>query len=155
MPDIRDKSTIKAIAREFTSNSRNKTQAMITVGYDEGYADSGKGHKTVFGNIRVIAEIKRIDDEREAESDFTRADQLKSLNTAKDLATTQKQPAALVSAIREQNEMLGYHRDKAPNQEKQQAIANRMSEQEKAIAEEVARILTDKAANGPKLSKVI
>ncbi len=68
MPNIKDQSTVEAIAREFTSNGRNKTRAMIAIGYDEAYSDSGKGHKSVYGNLRVIEAIKAIDDKTRAES---------------------------------------------------------------------------------------
>ena len=72
MPNIRDQSTVEAIAREFCGEGkRNKTRTMVKIGYDEGYADSGKGHRTVFGNIRVCAAIKAIDDAETAKNPLT------------------------------------------------------------------------------------
>ncbi len=62
MPDIRDNSTVEAIAQHFCGDGkRNKTRTMLKVGYGTGYADTGRGQEKVFGNARVIAAIARID----------------------------------------------------------------------------------------------
>jgi len=52
---------------------------MREVGYDEAYADSGKGHKTVYGNIRVIEAIRAIDMVSAAKSELTIKSVLKNL----------------------------------------------------------------------------
>jgi len=64
MPSIKDKSTRELIAYQYTGPcKRNKTRAMIAVGYDEGYARSGDGQRSVYANIRVKQAIERIDAE--------------------------------------------------------------------------------------------
>lgn len=80
---------------------------------------------------QIIAEKQRIQAIIEEELDLSRAGQHEKLQDAFDLAKTGKNPAAMTSAIREQNEMLGYHRDKAPNQEKMDAILARMTDEER------------------------
>jgi len=75
MPSIKDQSTVQAIAREFIDNGRNKTQAMITIGYDPVYADSGCGQKSVYGNIRTIDAIKAIDEQSRVDLGVTIASQ--------------------------------------------------------------------------------
>ena len=105
--------------------------------------------------LNIIKKGKQIQAKLAKKLDLSRAGQHKALEQAKTLAIQQKQPSALVSAIREQNEMLGYHRDKAPNQEQARAIAKRMTAQDRLIAEEVARIITDRAATRHVESRVI
>ena len=76
-------------------------------------------------NDKVIALYDALKAEKEAKTNIgktiTRTDQLNALEDAKKLATTLKRPSALVSAIREQNEMLGYHKEKGPNEAKERA----------------------------------
>jgi hypothetical protein len=43
MPTISDPNVVQAIAREYISNGRDKSAALITVGYKPSYALSGKG----------------------------------------------------------------------------------------------------------------
>ncbi len=65
MPCITDKKTVQLIAQTYCRNGRNKTRAMKEVGYGAGYADSGRGHRMVFGNVRVEQAIEDIDRENE------------------------------------------------------------------------------------------
>lgn len=66
MPSIKDKSTRELIAYQYTGPcKRNKTRAMIAAGYDEGYARSGDGQKSVYANIHVKQAIERIDRENQ------------------------------------------------------------------------------------------
>lgn len=118
MPNIKDQSTVNAIARAFTSNGRNKTQGMITVGYDKAYADSGKGQKSVYGNIRVIEAIKAIDDKMTETLDHDRQQAISQLNaniTALDaIILAQPMNVAAVTArtgtIRELNAISNLHK---------------------------------------------
>ena len=72
MPSIKDESTVEAIAREFTSNGRNKERALKAIGYAESSCKSGKAVKDVFGNLRVKSAIARIDTRNMEEQDVTR-----------------------------------------------------------------------------------
>ncbi len=80
MPNVKDQSTVDAIAREFTSNNRNKTQAMLVVGYGKGYSDTGRGQNSVFGNIRVKAAIAKIDAKSTKKAELTIATVLADLD---------------------------------------------------------------------------
>lgn len=147
MPNIRDKSTVDAIARAFTGNcKRNKTRAMIEVGYDAVYADCGRGQKSVYGNIRVIEAIRAIDTKTQKKLDLSRESQHNKLKEAFDIAKTAKNASAMTSAIREQNEMLGYHREKGLNPEKEAARAKRMTKEQRHIAEKWAKERTNELA---------
>jgi len=68
MPSIKDQSTVNAIAREFTTNGRNKEAAMRKIGYAESSCKSGKAVKDVFGNLRVREAIEAIDRESQAKA---------------------------------------------------------------------------------------
>ncbi len=72
MPSIKDHTTVQAIAREYCSNGRNKTAAMVTVGYKQWYADGGRGQGIVYGNERVINAIEAIDSKRAVKAEHTR-----------------------------------------------------------------------------------
>lgn len=146
MPSIKDKSTVEAIARAFTSNGRNKTRAMAAIGYDDAYADSGKGQKTVYGNIRIIEAIRAIDDKDVAKMDLSRQAQYKRLLGAYDMAVIQKDPRAIKSVLAEINLMLGYQREAAPNEEREQARAARMSKEDREVAVLAARLRTEQEA---------
>ena len=58
MPNICNNETIETIAENYCSNSFNKSQALITTGYDEAYAKSGTGLK-IYDNLRVKAAIAK------------------------------------------------------------------------------------------------
>lgn len=99
MPSIKDESTVEAVAREYCSNGRDKAQGMRTIGYAESSCKSGKAVKDVYGNLRVIAAIKRIDTKSAQIGRRT----IKSLDVmyqeAYDAALCLKQPSAMVSAV--------------------------------------------------------
>ena len=65
------------------------------------------------------------------------------------MAKQTKSASAMTSAIREQNEMLGYHRDKAPNEEAEAAKAKLMTAEQAESALIAAKMRTD-ALSGPK-----
>ena len=141
MPNIKDKSTVEAIARAFTSNGRNKTQGMITVGYDVAYSNSGKGHKSVYESIRVKEAIKAIDDKSAAKTDITRELLVSKMYAIIEDKTSNK--ADMTRAASLIADMQGYKREAAPNKEMEQAIAQRMSSEDKELARVTAKIRTD------------
>ncbi len=130
MPSVKDQETCEAIALEYTSNGRDKAQGMRTIGYAESSCKSGKAVGCVYGNVRVKAAIARIDKKTAKVLDLSRKGQHEKLERALKIAEDGKNPSAMASVIREQNEMLGYHRDKAPNTERQAQIRDRMEQEE-------------------------
>lgn len=154
MPDIQDKSTVEAIAREFTSNGRKKGPAMRTIGYAESCCVSGRAMGSVYDNVRVKEAIARIDAKMSKKLNITRESQLTDLQEAKQMARDLKMPSAFVSACREQDNILGLVRDKAPNQEKVDEIRRRMSEEDVLLNQEHAERRTKAlAVSKPRLSK--
>ncbi len=71
MPNIKDDSTVEAIAQAFTSNGRDKTEALKSVGYSKSYY-STLGVGKVYSNIRVIEAIARIDAKTSRKHEHTR-----------------------------------------------------------------------------------
>ena len=57
MPSIKNQETVDLIAQNYCTNNYNKTKAMVDAGYSPKYADSGNGHRFVFGNVQVKAAI--------------------------------------------------------------------------------------------------
>ena len=65
MPDIRQESTIQALAQAFCNNDRCQEKAMVSVGYTKAYANSYCGK--MWENVQLLEAIKAIDDQRQAE----------------------------------------------------------------------------------------
>lgn len=152
MPNIKDQSTVDAIAREYCSNGRNKTEALRTVGYKDSYCDT-RGIGVVYRNVRVIEAIRAIDDKIGAEMDISRKAQYRRLLAAYDMAVTQGNVAGIKGILSEINLMQGYQRENAPNKEMERAIAERMSGEEKEVARVTAMIRTnEEARKGLKLA---
>lgn len=89
MPNIKDDSTVEAIAREFTNNGRNKAKALETIGYSKGYANT-QGIIVVYSNIRVKEAIARIDAETKAKHTADRQERKQfwtdTMNTAPNMS---------------------------------------------------------------------
>ncbi len=94
----------------------------------------------------VIAEIARINSETAELMQITRAGQHKKLAEAFKVAKDNNQASAMVSAIREDNEMCGYHREKALNPEKEAEKAARMTDEERRLAEITAKVRVEQEA---------
>ena len=108
MPSIKDDSTVEAIAREFASNGRRKGIALQTVGYADSYSiEGGRGCDVVFHNVRVKAAIRRIDAKNEEKIEHTRNKSLQKLYLACDIAEDQRNPAGMVAAMREADDISG------------------------------------------------
>lgn len=98
----------------------------------------------------VLAYYEALKAERdkniERTQNITRTTQIKSLNETYELAKTLKNPSAMVSALREINEMMGYHRENAPNAEREAAKRARMTKEEEKLHEAAAKLRTDQEA---------
>lgn len=84
-------------------------------------------------NKNVMAYYAALKDNQDRNSNISRTMQLNRLDKVFDLAVSQESPSAMVSAIREQNEMLGFHRELAPNKEREQARHDLLSTEVKEI----------------------
>ncbi len=109
MPSVKDKSTIEAIAREFCSNGRIKSLALEAVGYRERYSRTC-GLK-LYGNIRVIEAIAKIDKEKQVKYEWNEQKALKELDDACLQAEGLRQPAVRVSSVIARNRMFGMDKD--------------------------------------------
>ena len=89
------------------------------------------------------------DSELQRKNKITRTTQLNALEDARNLAKKLNKPSAMVSAIREQNEMLGYHRDNAPNAEKEAAKRLNMTAEEFKLNQAAAKLRTAEEAAQP------
>ena len=152
MPSIKDDSTVEAIAREFTSNGRNKAAAMRTIGYAESSCVSGQAQGDVYNNLRVKAAIKAIDDKRADKADITRellVDKMYDIVNDNTSTKTERTRAASLIA-----DMIGAKREAAPNKEREQALAARMSKEDREVAKLAARLRTEhEARKGIKLAE--
>lgn len=105
-------------------------------------------------NANVKAYYDALWEEKARASNISRTQQLRKLDRAYEIAGRQENPSAMVSAIREQNEMLGYHREAAPNLEREQAkkelIGAELKEFERLCRQRTAEL----SQTGPKVFKL-
>ena len=97
----------------------------------------------------IMGRIAQIMVQMAEKLQITRERQLTKLDQAAAIALLQNNPSAMVSAIREQNDMLGYHREAAPNPEAEAAWKQRLDEETQALreqAKERIRIISIKDA---------
>lgn len=117
MPSIKDKSTVEAIAREFTSNGRKKGLALLAVGYSKAYSiEGGRGCYVVFSNVHVIAAIEAIDAKNKVLTEYKVEQATKDLQKQIENleAMAEKGNIAAVNAIagliKEKNDIHGLHK---------------------------------------------
>ncbi len=139
----------KAFVQAYTTPGEgynNATQAAVIAGYSERTANNMVSRLLV--NVGIKAEIAQIRADLATEAGFTREQQLKDLELAKTFAVLKHETSGMVSAIREQNEMLGYHRELAPNTEKEAEKAAKMTDEEREFARIAARMRGNELAEG-------
>lgn len=149
MPSIKDESTVEAIAQEFTSNGRNKTETLKTIGYTPKYTES-RGLAVVFGNVRVKAAIARIDAKRQAKNEhnydisveklLTDYENLKEKAATGDIQAIQ----ARTAIIRELNDISGLHKQVI----RQEIAAPTLTEAERAALPDAAHTYKLRLAKG-------
>ena len=100
-------------------------------------------------NANVKTYYEALWEEKARTSNISRTQQLRKLDRAYEIAEQGNNPSAMVAATREQNEMLGYHRETAPNPEKELLRQARLTAEERELAREVARIRTRQEALKP------
>ncbi|KKK81939.1 hypothetical protein LCGC14_2808380 [marine sediment metagenome] len=152
MPSIKDESTVKAIAREFVSNGRNKTEALRTIGYKDSYCDTN-GIGVVYSNIRVIEAIAVLDVENGAKLEITRELVVKEAWAIVADPTSTK--TEITRALALVSDVQGFKREAAPNKEKEAALAARMTDEDRELAGIAALVRTEQEARrGLKLAEV-
>lgn len=110
MPSIKDQSTVDEIARVFTSNGRNKEQALLSVGYSPAYARGGRS-VAVYSSELVKAAIKAIDEESREKTGYSVEQCQHEFDQARLHAIALKQPSAEVSAITGKARIHGLDKD--------------------------------------------
>jgi len=127
----------KAIAAQYINNGYDKVKTLLDCGYSPSYA------RTVglrlYDNVSVKAAIASIQGKTALKCDITRESQLKDLEKVKTDFIRATNPAAYVAACKEQNKMLGYHRELAPNEEKEAKRRARMDLEKVKMAEIAAK----------------
>lgn len=94
---------------EYTSNSFNWFQAMVTAGFSEKYARH-QGYK-LLDNVDIQQEIDRLLADRQRKTGFNREKSEQMLQSAYDLALEQHNSQAMTSACRELNALYGLRQE--------------------------------------------
>lgn len=147
MPSIRDDNTVKAIAREYIANGRNKTQALLKVGYKAKYAET-TGIGVVYRNARVIAEIGKLEAKLAKDNLYTVKHAQDEYEEARELAKTIKAPASMVSATGGKARLYGLDRQVIDDSRTKEPTLTR----EQEIEQLELRLATLKRATGVALA---
>ena len=131
MPNIKDQSTVEAIALEFTTNGRNKGEALKKIGYSEGYSNT-QGIIVVYSNVRVIEAIAHLDAKTREKLEHNRDIAINLLNEALQMARIKKDNAGMVQAIRELDAISNLHSQIINTTDQQREL----TESEAALADE-------------------
>ena len=153
--ELRDKCTDREVkfVDLWITQGLTKPEAYKKAGYKATNKDSIRSSVSrMLAKDNVQAYLQAVKAKNDAEinrtSKITRTTQLNVLNDVIALAERQHNPSAMVSAIREQNEMLGYHRQSAPNPEAEAARKQRLDEETQAMREQ-AKLRVISIAAGP------
>ena len=141
LKELRDKCSVKeAKFLELWINGEEKFDAYNNAGFKaKNTKVASAAVCRLLKKVSCSAYLEALKDKRDAElqrkNKITRTTQLNALTKVKELAERLNNPSAMVSAIREQNEMLGYHRESAPNPEAEAARKHRLDEETQAMRE--------------------
>lgn len=150
MPCIKDKSTVEAIAREFTSNGRCKQRALKAVGYSNAYAlEGGRGCDVVFSNVRVKAEIAKIDGEMAEKAGMTIKRMHQQYEEDRQFARSVRAAGAAVSASISIARLFGMDKDAKVNTDEPLPL----SSEDIAVLRKMAKTITNKEIAYPKLQE--
>jgi len=142
MPSIKDKSTVEAIAREYCSNGRRKCKALETIGYSRAYSiEGGRGADVVFSNVRVKAEIARLDSSNAKAAEFTVKVAGENYDRIMKTAEKEHQLSAAVAANTGHARLYGMDKDASDDKQ-----AVELSELKYREAKRLAQILLVKGA---------
>ena len=128
MPSIKDQSTVNALAVKYTSNGRDKAQAMRTIGYAESSCKSGKAVKDVYGNLRVIKAIAKIDTKTSKKYEHNQEIAIKKLYSDYENLETAAVGGnisaiqARTAIIRELNDITGQHKQIIDNRSREPVV---------------------------------
>lgn len=126
----------QAIAREYCTNGHNEVNALTAVGYKKNYAE--RAGKKLFNNVQVIDEIKRIEAKTNIKVEWTMEQSHKELAEVGRLALEQNKLNDVISAIRERNELAGYHKQRIIDESEH---LKAMTEEEEREAKRLATLL--------------
>ena len=133
----------------YCSNSFNGVDAARKAGYGDENSSDNYYARIASENVRkcnIKAAIDKKMAKTAAKCEITRETQLKDLEKVKTFAVLADNPSAFVSAVREQNEMLGFHRELAPNAEKESKRLAKMDLEKRKMAEMAAKQRLDQEA---------
>ena len=148
MPSVKDKSTVDAIAREFTSNGRDKGKALRTIGYSRNYSEHA-GLK-LFDTVRLKAAIAAIDAKTAQKAEYTIDQYQRELESARQHAEKLNQPSAEVSAVVAKGRSCGFDKDATADKAD---VAIPLTDEQVAKAKAAALAVTYGQLTGPRLHR--
>jgi len=147
LKQLRDKCTDKQEKFvQLHKNGQDRGDAYINAGYKAKTKQQAQinASRLLTKNDKCIAYFEALKAHDDRNTNISRSMQLNRLNTLYDMAIVQKNVSAGASVIREQNEMLGYHRENAPNpeaaQERRALIEHELKELERLAALRTAEL---------------
>ena len=136
----------QAFINEYLVNGHNATKAYKTAYPNSSDKACESSACDLLRKPKIVEEISRIQAKTGVEAGKTREGQVKRLDDLIDMAVKQGNVAGAKACIAEQDDLLGFRREAAPNKEMEQAILKRMSSEDKELARVTAMIRTDEEA---------
>jgi len=146
MPSIRDKHTIKAIAREYVSNGHKRAEALVAVGYQPAYANSGHCAK-IYARKDIREAIEAYQADLRVDTSYTVHQAEAEYEEARKLALSLNQPSAAVSATTGKARLYGMDKDNDVSDDKTAEIEANQVE----AAKELAKALVEQSVQKPKI----
>ena len=147
---------LKNLRTKCTTKQANFVELVVTgLAHGLAYQEAGYKPKTLIRaqqeasrllttNKKVIEYLNELKEEHYRKMAIGRGVQLARLNKLYDIAIDQNNVTAATGVVREMNEMLGYHREAAPNPEREQArkalLHNELRELERLCRQRTAEL---------------
>jgi predicted ATP-grasp superfamily ATP-dependent carboligase len=145
MPTISDPNVVRAIAREYIANGRNKVQALIEAGYKPSYARTVKG-MSLYEKEAVKAAIAGYEADKRVDATMTVERVQGMYEEARQLAITNNQPSAAVSAVTGIARLYGMDKDTQTTIEQPEELdANQLDQARKQVKQ--LRLVKDQEQN--------
>ena len=148
MPDVRNQTTVQAIARAYMDCGRNKAKALVKVGYSRTYAYNGNCAK-LFAKPVVMEAIRKLEVELAEKHGCTVAQLEVEYDEVRRLALSINQPAAAATAITGKARLYGMDKDAAVKTDQDIELDKAQAEQARKVTEIIYGPTLASEAAGP------
>ncbi len=146
MPDIRDPNTVKAMAKGYLANDRDKSKGLMEAGYSRSTAYSGRC-TILYDRTEVKQAITGLEQELSAKTETTVTSVHGLYQTAYNQAQALNQPSAMVSAVTGIARLYGMDKDhEVGSKEAAVPVTAEQTEEYRAMAKAAIKLKLSRGA---------